>query len=148
MTDADTDGAHIQVLLITFFFRYMKPLVESGKLYIALPPLYKVTQKKGSKVLSNYAWNDIELKKLTQNGNTSIQRYKGLGEMNFDQLWETTMDPKTRTLIQVKIDDVGEAEKRVSILMGDQVGPRREWIEHNVEFIDDDDYQIKEADYE
>ncbi|CCV65902.1 MAG: DNA topoisomerase IV subunit B [Paracholeplasma sp.] len=150
MTDADTDGAHIQVLLLTFFFRYMKPLVEAGKLYLACPPLYKITIKKGSKSEVHYAWDDIELKKYTQSSNNfMLQRYKGLGEMNFDQLWETTMDPKTRSLIQVKIDDESEAEKRVSILMGDQVAPRRTWIENNVDFVDEDDYQInKEAMYE
>jgi topoisomerase-4 subunit B len=128
----------------------MKPLVEAGKLYLACPPLYKITIKKGSKSEVHYAWDDIELKKYTQSSNNfMLQRYKGLGEMNFDQLWETTMDPKTRSLIQVKIDDESEAEKRVSILMGDQVAPRRTWIENNVDFVDEDDYQInKEAMYE
>ena len=148
MTDADDDGAHIQVLLLTFFFRYMKPLIEAGKLYIALPPLYKVTTKKGSKTTSNYAWNETQLKELTKENNSTLQRFKGLGEMNFDQLWETTMNPETRSLIQVQIEDEGVAEKRVGILMGDKVAPRREWIEQNVDFVSEDDYQIKEASYE
>jgi topoisomerase-4 subunit B len=144
MTDADTDGAHIQVLLLTFFFRYMRPLIEDGRLYIAQPPLYKVSIKKGKKEESHYAWSDEELRELI-NGHqqVSIQRYKGLGEMNAPQLWDTTMNPEKRSLIQVKIDDLGSADRRVSILMGDQVGPRREWIEENVDFEISDDFDLE-----
>jgi topoisomerase-4 subunit B len=144
MTDADTDGAHIQVLLLTFFFRYMRPLIEDGRLFIAQPPLYKVSIKKGKKEESHYAWSDEELRDLI-NGHqqVSIQRYKGLGEMNAPQLWDTTMNPEKRSLIQVKIDDIGSADKRVSILMGDQVAPRREWIEENVDFEISDDFDLE-----
>ncbi len=136
MTDADTDGAHIQVLLLTFFYRYMKPLIEAGKIYIALPPLYKVSKGTGKKEVIEYAWTEEELReKITKIGRGyMIQRYKGLGEMNASQLWETTMDPTTRTLIRVRIDDAAQAERRVTTLMGDKVEPRRRWIENNVQF--------------
>jgi topoisomerase IV subunit B len=136
MTDADTDGAHIQVLLLTFFYRYMRPLVEAGKVFIALPPLYKVSKGTGKKEVLEYAWSDDELKgAIAKIGKGYIiQRYKGLGEMNADQLWDTTMNPETRTLIRVRIDDAARAERRVSTLMGDKVEPRRKWIESNVAF--------------
>ncbi|MBP2100330.1 DNA topoisomerase IV subunit B [Enterococcus rivorum] len=136
MTDADTDGAHIQVLLLTFFYRYMKPLIEAGKVYIALPPLYKVSKGIGKKATVEYAWTDEELGEATDKIGKGymLQRYKGLGEMNADQLWETTMDPDTRTLIRVFIDDAAKAERRVTTLMGDKVEPRRKWIEKHVQF--------------
>ncbi|MEX2784933.1 DNA topoisomerase IV subunit B [Streptococcus sp. H49] len=136
MTDADTDGAHIQTLLLTFFYRYMRPLVETGHVYIALPPLYKMSKGKGKKEVVEYAWTDQELEELRQKfgKGAQLQRYKGLGEMNADQLWETTMNPDSRTLIKVTIDDLARAERRVSVLMGDKVEPRRKWIEDNVKF--------------
>ena len=141
MTDADVDGCHIQVLLITFFYRYMKPLIEEGRLYIACPPLYKAKFSKKEEV---YVYSDEELKEITK-GRTleDLQRYKGLGEMDAEQLWDTTMDPEKRTLIRVNITDAVLAEKRVSVLMGEKVEPRKIWIEENVEFSLEDDYQIK-----
>ena len=139
MTDADDDGAHIQCLLLTFFYRYMKPLIENGNLYIAMPPLYKLTL--GAK--EHYVWTNEELKELTRGkSNYKIQRYKGLGEMNAHQLWETTMDPEKRSLVKVSITDVALAEKRVSVLMGDAVEPRKIWINDNVIFTLEDNYQI------
>ena len=130
MTDADVDGCHIQVLLITFFYRYMKPLIEAGKLYIACPPLYKVTFNKKESI---YVYSDEELKEVTKGKNIDdLQRYKGLGEMDAEQLWDTTMDPAQRTLIRVNLTDAVLAEKRVSVLMGEKVEPRKIWIEENV----------------
>ena len=140
MTDADDDGCHIQVLLVTFFYRYMRPLIEAGKVYIANPPLYKVAFSKKDEV---YVYSDDELKQVAQGRKIEdLQRYKGLGEMDANQLWETTMDPEKRSLIKVKITDVALAEKRVSILMGDKVEPRKEWIEENVDFTLEDSYEM------
>ncbi len=133
MADADVDGSHIRTLLLTFMFRFMRPLVEQGHVYIAQPPLYKVS--KGKKV--QYAYNDRELEKSLQEvgKDANIQRYKGLGEMNPDQLWDTTMNPETRTIIQVKLEDAVAADQIFTILMGDKVEPRREFIEKHAKMV-------------
>ena len=135
MTDADVDGAHIRTLLLTFFYRFMRPLIEHGYIYIAQPPLYQIKQGKNV----NYTYSDQELdellSELPQNPKPVIQRYKGLGEMNPGQLWETTMNPDTRTLLQVQLEDAIEADEIFEILMGDQVEPRRDFIQENAEYV-------------
>lgn len=134
MSDADVDGAHIRTLLLTFFYRYMRPLIEKGYVFIAQPPLYRV--KKGK--LEKYAYSDAELEKLLDQigrDGVSIQRYKGLGEMNAEQLWETTMDPETRTVMQVNLEDAIEADAVFSMLMGDRVEPRRDFIQENARLV-------------
>jgi topoisomerase-4 subunit B len=140
MTDADDDGAHIQVLLLTFFFRYMKPLIDDGRIYIAKPPLFKIT-KLGKKEEILYAYTNEEKDRIVNEtkSQTRIQRYKGLGEMNAEQLWETTMNPETRTLIQVHIDDLGEAESQIEVLMGNDSNRRRDWLENHVSFTLEED---------
>ena len=140
MTDADVDGAHIRTLLLTLFYRFMKPLIEHGYVYIAQPPLYKISQNKRVE----YAYSDEELQKkletFTKASKPIIQRYKGLGEMNPEQLWETTMDPKNRTLLQVQLTDAIEADTIFSMLMGDDVQPRREFIEENAVYVENLDF--------
>ncbi|MBV1817259.1 DNA topoisomerase (ATP-hydrolyzing) subunit B [Anaerosalibacter bizertensis] len=135
MTDADVDGAHIRTLLLTFFFRYMKPLVENGHIYIAQPPLYKISKGK----TDYYAYSDNQLDKvmneLGRDKEYPIQRYKGLGEMNPEQLWETTMDPETRTILQVSVEDALAADEIFTMLMGDRVKPRREFIQKNAKLV-------------
>ena len=138
MTDADVDGSHIQCLLLTFFYRYMRPLIEEGHLYIAQPPLYLVRDGKKE----TYVYNEDGLREACGGKKCDIQRYKGLGEMNAEQLCKTTMDPRYRCMIQVDINDALLAEKRVSVLMGDAVEPRKEWINENVEFSLEDNYII------
>ena len=135
MADADVDGSHIRTLLLTFFFRYMRPLIENGNVYLAQPPLYKLARK-GMQDVYCYTDQQLEenLNKLGRDG-MNIQRYKGLGEMNPDQLWETTMNPETRTLVQVTMNDAIKADEIFTILMGDEIGPRRDFIEQNAKFV-------------
>jgi len=141
MCDADVDGSHIETLILTFFFRYMKEMIENGYIYIATPPLYQV--KKGAKM--DYAWNDdqrdrliMEMKGSGTETSVNVQRYKGLGEMNADQLWDTTMNPENRTLRQVTIENAAECDQVFSMLMGDEVPPRREFIERNAKYANID----------
>ena len=139
MTDADDDGAHIQILLLTFFYRFMRPLIEAGMLYIANPPLYALDFGKNKEYVATD--EELEEKKKTTKGSYKIQRFKGLGEMDAEELYETTMNPETRSLIKVSITDAALAEKRVSVLMGDKVEPRKEWIEENVDFSLEDNFR-------
>ena len=143
LSDADQDGAHIRAILLTFFFRYMKELVTGGHVYIGMPPLYKV--QKGSKVL--YAYDDKELSKCIKEAGKgyTLQRYKGLGEMNPEQLWATTMDPSQRKLMQVTIEDAALADRRITILMGDKVEPRRDYIIENADFNKPDNFELPEG---
>ncbi len=139
MTDADVDGAHIMTLLLTFFFRYMPQLIEKGYIYVAQPPLYGLKPKRGSKE-QIFIYDEVQLNKFFaehKRENYGIQRYKGLGEMDYDELWETTMNPENRTLVQVTIDDALYADETFSMLMGDQVAPRKRFIETNAKNVDD-----------
>ena len=135
MADADVDGAHIRTLLLTFFFRYMRPLIEEGHVYLAQPPLYKL-YKKGIEDIYCYTDEEMEekLNELGRDG-MNIQRYKGLGEMNPEQLWETTMNPDSRILVKVTLEDAIKADQIFTVLMGDEIAPRREFIEQNAKYV-------------
>ena len=137
MTDADVDGSHIRILMLTFFFRHMRPLIEQGYVYVAQPPLYRIT--KGKNIY--YAYDDEELnsilERIGRDPKPLINRYKGLGEMNPEQLWETTMDPERRVMLQVHLEDAMKADEIFSVLMGDKVEPRREFIENNSKLVVD-----------
>ena len=138
MADADVDGSHIRTLLLTFFFRYMRPLIERGYVYSAVPPLYKLTRGKTQKVAYSDEERDkisAELRSDNQNAKVDISRFKGLGEMDPHELWETTMDPETRTLRRITLNDAIEADQVFTILMGEDVEPRREWIEQNAKYV-------------
>ena len=141
MTDADTDGAHIQVLLLTFFYRFMRELIEKGHVYVAMPPLYGIKTKDKM----TYLYSDDELNKFRASNNAKydIQRYKGLGEMDSDQLWDTTMDPSKRTLIKINIEDAALCERKISVLMGNKPELRRKWIEENIDFTLEEDYKVE-----
>ena len=139
MADADVDGSHIRTLLLTFFYRYMKPLVENGNIYIAMPPLYKIVPKSKPKEVY-YAFSDVEKEAYMKENNldndgVNIQRYKGLGEMNPEQLWETTMNPATRNIVKITLNDEYTADEVITILMGSEVEPRREFIEKNATYV-------------
>jgi topoisomerase-4 subunit B len=138
MTDADDDGAHIQILLLTFFYRFMRPLIEQGMVYVANPPLYGLDYGKYKEYVATD--EELEEKKKTSKG-FKVQRFKGLGEMDAKELYDTTMNPESRSLIKVSITDAALAEKRVSVLMGDKVEPRKEWIEENVDFTLEDNFK-------
>ena len=137
MTDADVDGSHIRILMLTFFYRYMRPLIEQGHVYAAQPPLYKVTKGK----MEKYVYDDDELQRLLdeigRDPKPDIQRYKGLGEMSAEQLWQTTMNPETRTMMQITPEDAMAADEIFTLLMGDQVEPRRKFIEENADLVKD-----------
>ncbi len=139
MTDADVDGSHIQILLITFFYRFMRPLIEQGMLYVATPPLYSVETSKGKIYIADD--EELEEKRKESKAPLKIQRFKGLGEMDADELYETTMNPENRRLLRVTLNDAAIAEKRIHILMGDEVAPRKEWINENVDFTLEDDFR-------
>jgi DNA gyrase subunit B len=133
MADADVDGQHIRTLLLTFFFRYMRDLIDGGYIYIAQPPLFKVSKGKRHEYAFSDEQRDAFLEEM--GANCDVQRYKGLGEMDPEQLWETTMDPATRTMLRVTLEDAMEADETFSILMGDKVEPRREFIEKNAKYV-------------
>ncbi len=141
MTDADTDGAHIQVLLLTFFYRFMRELIEKGHVYVAMPPLYGIKTK--DKMTYLYSDDELNKFKATNNVKYDIQRYKGLGEMDSDQLWDTTMDPSKRTLIKINIEDAALCERKISVLMGNKPELRRKWIEENIDFTLEEDYKVE-----